>query len=190
MGLEPLSDCHRQPKGPQAASFSGPVAGQGEGERGSYSRCRLRPSGTEAETSAPEEEEEDQEEALAIGQVEEEDQEDFNPLTSPPPLPATRGDCVHGVRPCRHTQCRHHLWIDYRVKVARTGQRYVRRLSLLPETCSLDVADRGGATLLQLGHILNITRERVRQIEATATMELRQRRAQLGTFFPSKDNDS
>lgn len=35
-------------------------------------------------------------------------------------------------------------------------------------TCALDVADRGGTTLEDLGALLNMTRERVRQIEIEA----------------------
>jgi Sigma-70, region 4 len=35
----------------------------------------------------------------------------------------------------------------------------------MEETCSLDVADRGGETLEAVGAYLNITRERVRQLE-------------------------
>jgi DNA-directed RNA polymerase sigma subunit (sigma70/sigma32) len=40
------------------------------------------------------------------------------------------------------------------------------------ESCVLDVADRGGATLDQVGQILGITRERIRQIEAKALRRL------------------
>jgi DNA-directed RNA polymerase sigma subunit (sigma70/sigma32) len=38
----------------------------------------------------------------------------------------------------------------------------------LPETCALDVADRGGVTLEEVGGWLNLTRERVRQLEVHA----------------------
>jgi hypothetical protein len=131
--------------------------------------------------------EDDHEEAFQ----EEGQEEDFAALTSPPGLPATRGDCVDAARPCPHTQCFYHLWIDYRVKVGRGVEqevRYVRRLTLLPETCSLDVADRyDGATLLQVGEALNLTRERVRQIEVAAVIKLMRHRADLGTFVPDKE---
>lgn len=40
-------------------------------------------------------------------------------------------------------------------------------LEEMPATCSLDVADEGGATLEQVALCLNITRERVRQIETS-----------------------
>ena len=35
----------------------------------------------------------------------------------------------------------------------------------MTETCALDVADRGGITLEDVGNILNLTRERIRQVE-------------------------
>jgi DNA-directed RNA polymerase sigma subunit (sigma70/sigma32) len=42
----------------------------------------------------------------------------------------------------------------------------------LEETCALDVADRGGITLEEVGRLLNLTRERVRQLEAEALTEI------------------
>jgi hypothetical protein len=38
----------------------------------------------------------------------------------------------------------------------------------LGESCCLDVADRGGEPLERVGAILNVTRERVRQIQESA----------------------
>jgi DNA-directed RNA polymerase sigma subunit (sigma70/sigma32) len=35
----------------------------------------------------------------------------------------------------------------------------------LEETCALDVAERGGETLERIGELINLTRERVRQLE-------------------------
>jgi DNA-directed RNA polymerase sigma subunit (sigma70/sigma32) len=42
----------------------------------------------------------------------------------------------------------------------------------MAETCSLDVADRGGATLEDVGDILNLTRERIRQVEVRGLLKL------------------
>ena len=41
-----------------------------------------------------------------------------------------------------------------------------------PASCALDIADRGGATLEQVGDALGIVRERVRQIETVALAKL------------------
>ena len=41
----------------------------------------------------------------------------------------------------------------------------------LEDTCALDVADRGGITLEEVGEILNLTRERIRQVEVRGRSE-------------------
>ena len=42
----------------------------------------------------------------------------------------------------------------------------------MTETCALDVADRGGITLEEVGEIMNLTRERVRQVETAGLARL------------------
>lgn len=86
--------------------------------------------------------------------------------------PLTRADCLTGMnaaRPCPFVSCTHHLYVDVH---SRTGAIKFNRPELGPEelaeSCSLDIADRGGATLEDVGAIMNVTRERVRQIEVKA----------------------
>ena len=43
----------------------------------------------------------------------------------------------------------------------------------MAETCALDVADRQGITLEEVGVIMNLTRERVRQLEMRGLSKLR-----------------
>ena len=43
------------------------------------------------------------------------------------------------------------------------------------DTCSLDVADRGDTTLDRCGELMNVTRERIRQIEVASKVELERR---------------
>ena len=43
----------------------------------------------------------------------------------------------------------------------------------MAETCSLDVADRGGITLEEVGAILNLTRERIRQVEVRGLSKIK-----------------
>lgn len=90
--------------------------------------------------------------------------------------PRTRGDCAAGVRPCPWVGCKHHLYLDVN---PRTGSLKLNLPELEPwelvDTCSLDVADHGGATLETVGGHMNLTRERVRQVELTALHELRAR---------------
>ncbi len=87
--------------------------------------------------------------------------------------PKTRGECVGGARPCPFVSCKHHLALDVSVE---TGAIKLNTPDLevweMAETCALDVADRGGETLEHVGAILNITRERVRQVEMGAIARL------------------
>ena len=43
----------------------------------------------------------------------------------------------------------------------------------MTETCALDVADRGGTTLEEVGAIMNLTRERIRQVEVRGLLKLK-----------------
>lgn len=65
------------------------------------------------------------------------------------PPPRTRKDCPTE-RPCKHTGCRYHL----------------------PTACALDVADDGGATQETIADLLGVSKERVKQIEASACRKL------------------
>jgi len=54
------------------------------------------------------------------------------------------------------------------------------------ESCALDIADREGTTLEDVGAIMNITRERVRQVEvkAFARLEAAKEAMALREFLP------
>ncbi len=78
------------------------------------------------------------------------------------PLPETRADCLPGgsneARPCGWITCK---W-------------YLPRMTWEPKfTCALDVADQGGATLEEVGDLMGITRERIRQIEFVAFRKIK-----------------
>ncbi|HJL20296.1 MAG TPA: sigma factor-like helix-turn-helix DNA-binding protein [Sandaracinaceae bacterium LLY-WYZ-13_1] len=87
--------------------------------------------------------------------------------------PKTRADCVDMERPCPYVSCKYHLYID--VHPVR-GSIKVNFPDLevweMTETCALDVADRGGITLEEVGEIMNLTRERVRQVETAGLGKL------------------
>jgi hypothetical protein len=87
--------------------------------------------------------------------------------------PRTREECVDGPRPCPFVSCKYHLYIDVS---PRTGAIKLNFPDLevwdMGETCSLDVADRGGTTLEDVGAIMNLTRERIRQVEVKALAKL------------------
>lgn len=87
--------------------------------------------------------------------------------------PRTRVDCAGGERPCPWVGCRFHLYLEIS---PITGAIKINHPTLEPweleHTCSLDVADRGRSTLEEVGSILNLTRERSRQIETKALFAL------------------
>lgn len=87
--------------------------------------------------------------------------------------PKTRAECAEGPRPCAFVSCKHHLYIDVS---PRTGAIKLNFPDLevweLNESCALDVADRGGTTLEDVGAIMNLTRERIRQVEVKALAKL------------------
>jgi hypothetical protein len=87
--------------------------------------------------------------------------------------PKTRGECAGGQRPCPFVSCKHNLFLDVN---PRTGAIVLNFPDLEPdelaETCCLDIADRGGATLEDVGALMNFTRERCRQVEMKAFRRL------------------
>lgn len=91
------------------------------------------------------------------------------------PMPRTRGECPPHPVPCPFLDCRHHLWFDRVVENGRVVHVHVTRLyGVESRTCSLRFAERGPLTLDQVGRILGVTRERVRQIEAEGLRQLRE----------------
>lgn len=85
----------------------------------------------------------------------------------------TRGECAGGDRPCPLVGCRHHTAIEVNED---SGSLQLNHPEKEPEeltaSCSLDIADAGPITLEQTGAVLNLTRERVRQVETKALQKL------------------
>lgn len=88
--------------------------------------------------------------------------------------PRVRGDCAAGERPCPWVRCKYHLYLDVNPE---TGSIKLNFPDLevwdLPDTCALDVAGRGGITLEEVGDIMNLTRERIRQVEVRGLIKLK-----------------
>jgi hypothetical protein len=88
--------------------------------------------------------------------------------------PRTRAECADGPRPCLFVSCKHHLYLDVNPRTGSVKLNFPdKELWELPETCALDVADRGGITLEEVGAIMNLTRERVRQVETRGIYHMR-----------------
>lgn len=87
--------------------------------------------------------------------------------------PATRADCVGGLRPCPFLGCRYHLYLDVNPETGSVKLNFPdTELHEMAETCTLDVADRQGMTLARVGSLMNLTRERIRQLESQALARL------------------
>lgn len=92
-----------------------------------------------------------------------------------PGLPETRGDCVDGPRPCPMISCKFNLFLDVDQHTGSVKINFPDREPWeMPArgSCALDVADLGGVQLAVVGALMNVTRERSRQIESIAVMKL------------------
>src|SRR3954462_6834875 len=71
--------------------------------------------------------------------------------------PRNRSECREEARPCPWVSCKHHLYLDVNPE---TGSIKINFPDLEPwdmvETCSLDIAERGGITLEAVGEIMNL----------------------------------
>lgn len=106
----------------------------------------------------------------------EDEQDQDKSANTPRERPRTREECIGGERPCPFISCRHHLFLD----VSDGGLAI--RLAVpdrapweMEESCSLDVADRGGETLEDVGRLLGVVRERARQLETHALNDFNRR---------------
>ncbi|MBA2539084.1 MAG: DNA-binding protein [Deltaproteobacteria bacterium] len=90
------------------------------------------------------------------------------------PRPTSRAQCMEEIRPCPWVACKHHLYLDINPE---TGSIKINFPDLEPwelkHTCALDVAERGGITLEEVGEIMNLTRERIRQVEVRGLLKLK-----------------
>jgi len=81
--------------------------------------------------------------------------------------PTTRSDCKNGPRPCPWVSCRYNLYLDVN---SETGSLKINFPDREPwecqHSCALDIAEEGELTFEQIGDVMNLTRERIRQIIA------------------------
>lgn len=88
--------------------------------------------------------------------------------------PRERAECATGPRPCMFISCKHHLYLDVNPSTGSIKLNFPdKEVWELENTCALDVADRGGITLEEVGAIMNLTRERIRQVETRGLLKLR-----------------
>ncbi len=96
--------------------------------------------------------------------------------------PASRVECTSAERPCPFVSCKYHLYLDVNPE---TGSIKLNFPDIdvweMNETCALDVAKRGGVTLEEVGEIMNLTRERIRQLEMSGLTKLMNADQEHGT---------
>ena len=89
--------------------------------------------------------------------------------------PKIRGECKDADRPCPFVSCRYHLYLDFNEE-KRNGAIKINFPDLdvdqMSQSCALDLAEEGARTLDEVGEFMNLTRERVRQIEEECIRKL------------------
>jgi hypothetical protein len=89
--------------------------------------------------------------------------------------PRKRAECVNGPRPCLFVSCKHNLYLDVNPETGSIKLNFPdKEIWELEHTCALDVAEKGGITLEEVGAIMNLTRERIRQVETRGLAKLRE----------------
>lgn len=90
-------------------------------------------------------------------------------------------------RPCVFVGCKFNLFLD----ATRTGSLTFNFPDLEPgeavDSCCLDIADQEGATLERVGEALNVTRERIRQVEVKAFRLIQQ--LEMASYGEHADGD-
>lgn len=92
--------------------------------------------------------------------------------------PRTFADCdaadLGAGVPCPFVSCKHHVALDVNERAGSIKSNFPDRdPDEIPHTCTLRVAERGGATLDDVAAVMNLTRERVRQIQDIALAKIR-----------------
>jgi hypothetical protein len=82
--------------------------------------------------------------------------------------PLSRSDCSGGQRPCPFVSCKFHLKLDVTTWGGLMDNCPGVEVWQMPETCVLDVAERGSHSLSVVGRLVSLTKERIRQIERKA----------------------
>lgn len=112
--------------------------------------------------------------AKEVTAYDEEQLEDTEAIELAIPRPKNRSECVDGPRPCPFISCRYHLYLDVSKRTGSIKLNFPDKEPWeLEETCSLDLSEKGGLPLEIISKHMNLTRERVRQIEEGAIVKMK-----------------
>lgn len=87
--------------------------------------------------------------------------------------PPNRSFCHDGPRPCPYVSCRYHLYLDVRGDGVMRLNFPDRDPEELMASCALDMAEDGPRTLDSIAALMGMSKERARQLEASALVKLR-----------------
>lgn len=88
--------------------------------------------------------------------------------------PKTRADCIDGPRPCPFVSCRYHLFLEVTKRGALKLNFPHLDVTDMEHSCALDLADEGRRHLREVADRMNLSHERVRQIQNDAMAALQQ----------------
>jgi hypothetical protein len=88
--------------------------------------------------------------------------------------PKMRSECLSSPRPCVFVSCKYNLYLDVNPETGSVKLNFRdKEIWELEYTCALDVAEKGGITLEEVGELMNLTRERIRQVETRGLEKVR-----------------
>ena len=109
---------------------------------------------------------------------------DIVPESIPGTKPVTRQECKSSHRPCPWISCQFHMfWCVNQIDriLQYLPDHTIADIALsLSQTCVLDVTDTGEKTLEEIGDILQVSRERIRQIEEGAINKISAHKLKYG----------
>jgi Sigma-70, region 4 len=86
--------------------------------------------------------------------------------------PRHRMDCTSVPRPCPFISCRYNLYLDVNSHGSIVFNYPEIEPGQMKESCALDIAEAGDRSGEEIGAIMNVTRERICQINAEAQKKL------------------